>query len=276
MGEYAVLQGKSALVCAIDKRITVSLRSRTDNQLTIHSSLGNYLGDIFNITPVQPFQFVLSALKQFELKTGCDITIESEFSSEMGLGSSAAVTVATLAALKKWDNADLIREARAIIQNVQGLGSGADVSASVLGGVVHYQMEPLFIEKLAADFPISVIYSGYKTPTAEVVKKVKASLDDAAFNEICYEIDGYVQSAIKALKEKNYLALGQCMNLQQKAMVKLGVNTVELDQIIQTLNQETSILGAKISGSGLGDCVIALGESESLDIAISKQGLTYE
>ena len=36
VGEYAVLYGKHALVCAVDKRITVTLTPR-DDKITIHS-----------------------------------------------------------------------------------------------------------------------------------------------------------------------------------------------------------------------------------------------
>jgi mevalonate kinase len=49
------------------------------------------------------------------------------------------------------------------------------------------------------------------------------------------------------------------MNEQQDWMDQLGVNTPALENIIMGLNTEPKILGAKISGSGLGDCVVALG-----------------
>jgi mevalonate kinase len=135
LGEYAVLHRKQALVCAINKRITVTLAPRSDTQIEIISpTLGHLVTRISHLTVNPPFQFVLAVLKKYQkrLKTGCDITIESEFSDTVGLASSAAVTVALLSALTTWlkvslSPQELIREARDIVQSVQRLGSGADV-----------------------------------------------------------------------------------------------------------------------------------------------------
>src|SRR3990167_7396944 len=102
LGEYAVLHGKPALVCAVDKRINVILTPRRDTTITIHSELlGDYQTDLLQLKIEKPFHFVLGALKhnQAKLKRGCDIEINSAFSDKVGLGSSAAVTIATLAAI---------------------------------------------------------------------------------------------------------------------------------------------------------------------------------
>ena len=42
-------------------------------------------------------------------------------------------------------------------------------------------------------------------------------------------------------------------------MEKLGLNTPEIDEIIRLMKSDPNINGVKISGSGLGDCVIGLG-----------------
>ncbi|TAK77140.1 MAG: hypothetical protein EPO11_03090, partial [Gammaproteobacteria bacterium] len=164
LGEYAVLYGKPALVCAVDKRITVTLTPRTDERIEIHSELhGHYATTLSDVTIEKPFQFVLGALKHYQtrLKRGCDIKIVSDFSDQVGLGSSAAVTAATLAAIITWLNIkisplELIRQGRDVIRQVQGMGSGADIAAAILGGIVGYQPQPLSAEKLSTLHPISV------------------------------------------------------------------------------------------------------------------------
>lgn len=268
LGEYAVLQNKNALVCAVDKRISVFVSSRTDTEISVSSRLGKFSCDLSQIVVQPPFQFVFSAIKRFQsfFKKGCDVTIESEFSSQIGFSSSAAVTVATIAALTKWfgiemSDMELIREARAIVQQVQGLGSGADVAACVLGGVVAYRMEPFFAERLPNVFPITVAYSGAKTPTAEAVRRVNDyfSKHPQLFQQICQAIDTCAERGIQCVRENNWLELGRLMNIQQGLMDALGVNTIALNDIVEKLRQRSNILGAKISGSGLGDCVIALG-----------------
>src|SRR5579864_4695671 len=110
LGEHAVLHGKQALVCAIDKRLTVTLTPRDDKCIQITSKLGRYSAELSEIKIEKPFQFVLGALQVFmesnELSQGCDISIQSEFSDQMGFGSSAAVTAATLSALASWCEMD--------------------------------------------------------------------------------------------------------------------------------------------------------------------------
>ncbi len=107
LGEYAVLHGQQAWVCALHKRITVTLTPRNDDRIEIYSdNHGQYSTDTQHLTIEKPFEFVLAALKQHQavLRRGCDIHIESTFSDTIGFGSSAAVTTATLAALFNWLN----------------------------------------------------------------------------------------------------------------------------------------------------------------------------
>src|SRR5262245_34493681 len=95
-GEYAVLHGHKALVAAVDKRIYVRLTPRQDKIITIKSALGEYQTTITKLKAVKPFEYILTALQQFKLRQGCDLEICSEFSHEVGFGSSAAVSVACL------------------------------------------------------------------------------------------------------------------------------------------------------------------------------------
>lgn len=268
LGEYAVLHGGTALVATIDKRMTVYLSPRADKKIAISSRLGQYTCDITNIPVEQPFQFVLAAIKrrQPQLKKGCDITIESEISSELGFGSSAAVTVATVAVLNKWlkkefDSKALMFEARTIVQQVQGQGSGADVAACVLGGLVSYQMDPMVMDRLPYIFPLTVVYSGSKTKTADAIRQVNQTFAQKpeAFKKICKAINECALSGIEFAKQKKWRELGQVMDNQQQLMNDLGVNTPRLTDIIEHLRAQPDIFGAKISGSGLGDCAIGLG-----------------
>ncbi len=54
----------------------------------------------------------------------------------------------------------------------------------------------------------------------------------------------------------------QCKNYQ-KLMTQLGVNDDTLESIINDLNGCLDIHAAKISGSGLGDCVLGIGKTKN-------------
>ena len=298
-GEHAVLYGYPALVCAVDQRITVTLNPRDDDKVIIHSpTLGTYQTTLTALSPDEPFKFVLTAIMRTHPMQGFDLTITSDFSHQVGLGSSAAVTVATLAALYHYLHLnlslhDLYQQAYQVIQSVQQIGSGADVAASVYGGVVYYQREPFLCQKLLHTFPIALIYSGSKKPTPEVVALVKQlhAQQPEIYQNLFKEIGACTQAAVQAINAENWPALGEIFNRHQKLQAALGVTNPTIESIIELLLLQNTILGAKISGAGLGDCVIAIGSLpdglfphnivqenqgvQQLSVKISTQGVAF-
>jgi mevalonate kinase len=268
LGEYAVLHGHAALVCAIDRRITVTLTPRQDQLIHIQSALGEYQTTLSDLACVPPFQFVLATLQYHaaHLKCGCDIEIIADFSDKIGFGSSAAVTVAMLSALSQWlslhlSRAQLLEQGRAIIQRVQGMGSGADIAASVYGGIVYYRNSASDeVESFPVTHPLVAMYVGYKTPTPVAVQQVQGHFaqSPAAYQHIIDQINQCVEKGVAALRAKQWEKLGEAMFAQQKQMIALGVNDAALTDAFTALNQLPHLLGAKISGAGLGDCVVGL------------------
>ncbi len=281
LGEYGVLHGGVALCAAINKRIYVTLTPRDDAQIIIHSALGKHTCCIENLKAAAPFEFVLTTLASCKLKHGCELIINSEFSHNMGLGSSAAVTVATLLALNQWHNTaldqhSLLKKAIAIIRQVQGKGSGADVAASIYGGIAVYQNEQVR-EKITTLPPLSVIFTGSKTTTASALNIMQQRYENEApqLEAFFSQLSSYAEKALPLLKNKNYSALGNLFNQAQSVMSSLGVSTQQIDAALNLLKQQPAIYGAKISGSGLGDCVIGLGSAnlnERLAVQLNNQG----
>jgi mevalonate kinase len=105
------------------------------------------------------------------------------------------------------------------------------------------------------------VYCGYKTPTAEVILQVEQLRveDLKKYDRIYSEIDASVADAVASLGNHNLPAFGEILNRNQKLMDELGVNTPELQEIVTALQAAPEIVGAKISGSGLGDCAVGIG-----------------
>jgi mevalonate kinase len=292
MGEHAVLHGKRALVCAVDQRLQVTIEPRPDDRIRITSALGEDECGLGEISPREPFRFIWAAIRQQEeqLRSGFEVRVESDFSHTMGLGSSAAVTVATLAALDGWVGQPLNRQdvhARAVdvIRAVQGRGSGADAAASVYGGIVSYRADPMRVEPLKTIYPIAVVYAGYKTPTTEVIHQVErqTQLRPTIIRALYVEIDDCVRNAVEAMCRDDWATVGLWMNANHSFMDALGVNDAALETIVRGLREQPGILGAKISGSGLGDCAVGLGSItdwhlpyEVVPCAMTKEGVTVE
>ena len=290
-GEHAVLHDKLAIAAAVDKKITANLTLRTDNVINITSSLGMLQTNLESLEINNQLRFVTTAIKHqiknLSISKGFDLYIESDFSAQVGLGSSAASTIATLALLElayksvKIDLMELFFLARRIIREVQGIGSGADVAASIFGGVISYKMSSAIIEKIADTLPLAIIYCGYKLATPLVVAKVKDLYGryPNIFSLVFDAIEHCVIEAVKQIKEKNWQNLGELMNIHQGLQDALGVNDANLAKLIFSLREQPNIFGAKISGSGLGDCVIGLGDVTSdfslnqIDVSIASGGI---
>jgi len=294
MGEHAVLRGKTALVGAINKRITVTLTPQKNNHLDIYSALGEYHGVLDQLHDAPLFRFILSAIKfhQNKIPSGFQLNIDSEFSPHVGLGSSAAVVVGTLACIMDWrlsalDKCQLFLDARHLIQKTQGRGSGADIAASVFGGIIFYRMAPLSFQMSKKLFKIALIYTGYKTPTSDVIHIVDQHVkkEPEKYAKLFQKINHYSESAWKAIQNKEWSTVGAIMNEHQKLQYDLGVCDQQTSRLLEILQKNPHVLGCKISGSGLGDCVLALVTSDfswknnefiKIDVRLSTEGLRNE
>jgi mevalonate kinase len=269
-GEHAVLHRKQALVCAVSDRIHVALKPREDKLICVSSpGIGTHTVSLSEFRVEEPFTFVLAAIKPFLplVPVGFDLEIHSDFLSTIGLGSSAAVTVAVTKVLVEALNIsllipELVSKARAAVRSVQGMGSGADVAASIHGGVICYRMDPLAVKIIQARPELTLVYSGAKVPTPTVIDLVaqRQRAEPARYQRIYEAIEECTQRAHQALENADWGALGELMNEHHQWQVELGVSTPLLEELVADLRRQPGVYGAKISGSGLGDCVIALGK----------------
>ncbi|MBT8041560.1 MAG: hypothetical protein KJN98_00155 [Pontiella sp.] len=271
LGEHAVLHGHKAMVCAINRRITIRIFEMPGRGVRIASDLGTYRAPLDDLVDHPDFRFVIGAIRKHrsELPSGFEMEIDSDFPADIGFGSSAAVTAATHAALLGWlhgvvpSSKNLFGHTLETIRTVQGRGSGADVAASVFGGVVGYSVEPEF-RSLELNAPLTAVYCGYKTPTPEVIWKIEQlrSEQPEKYERIYSEIGASVDKALDCLRNHDFPAFGAILNRNQQLMDEMGVNTPELQEIVSALQADPDVFGAKISGSGLGDCAVGIGYAE--------------
>jgi mevalonate kinase len=156
----------------------------------------------------------------------------------------------------------------------------------VYGGTVFYEMQPAKITDLPVHFDLTVLYSGSKMATPEVIKIVlEAQKKRPELFE--YLFTAMDKITLEAKDETDLKALGELFNLYQGLLDTLGVNNAALSEIVYKLRAHPGILGSKISGSGLGDCAIGLNRAgfvstgfESafplLALSLSKEGARFE
>jgi len=124
--------------------------------------------------------------------------------------------------------------------------------------------------------PLVIGYTGIKADTPSLVRKVaelrKEQTDfvDNIFNLI----SKIVEEARGIIEKGNLVKLGQLMNLNQGLLNSLGVSSFELEKLIIAARKSGSY-GAKLSGAGGGDCLVALvGKAKKSEVekVIKKKG----
>ena len=157
--------------------------------------------------------------------------------------------------------------------------SYSDLAASVYRGIVGYTIEPAF-QPVEVCVPLTAVYCGYKTPTPEVIQRVEQlkAADPLKYERIYDEMDVDAKRAIAALQNHDFPTFGKLLNRNQELMEQMGVNTPELAAIVSALQAAPDVFGAKISGSGLGDCAIGVGYADlsELDYPVYHLEITPE
>lgn len=292
LGEHAVVYDHPCLVTAADLRIYVTITPSDQPFLTIYSSTNSqpYRFDLAHLTQPTPnypsaIAFVMAAIvqitRQIPLAQGINLTTTGPTIS-YGLGSSSAVTVATLKALAEFlglslTTQELFQLAYQAVLAVQKKASGFDLAAAIYGGTLYFrtggkQIEPLAIPSL----PIVVGYSGSKVGTVNLVQEVYQLYQALpwAIDPIFQLSEQIVEEARHCLLARDWERLGKLVNIGQGLADSLGVNSRQLSDLIFAA-REAGALGAKLSGAGGGDCMFALVTEQSrpeVEAAITAAG----
>jgi mevalonate kinase len=290
-GEHAVVHGRPCIVTAVDARMRVFLKKRKDNKIVVNIpdlNLKNYIVSTEDLDKPckKEIKFVLTAIKNFfekyQIKSGLEIETKSEFSMKFGLGSSSAVTVATIKGLSKlfgikMRNKELFDLAYKTVLDIQKVGSGFDLAAAIYGGTLYFVTGGKVIKKIKIrNIPVIVGYTGIKADTATLVKMINRKLkkNPQKINKIFDEIGRIVNLAKVEIKDSNWKRVGELMNLNQDLLRELDVSSQELENLIKAA-LDSGAYGAKLSGAGGGDCMIAIGDEKNfskIKMAMEKAG----
>lgn len=240
-GEHAVVYGKPGIAMAIKPRVFVTVRKSR----TAHHAKSPYIDNCF---------------EEFGVKGS--IYVNSQLPSSSGLGSSAAVTVATLAAINDEFSLGHTREEIAnhafiIEKKVQkGRASATDTSVSTFGGLVlvtgssRRRLPP-------QNFQLVVGNSLVSHSTAKMVEQV-ADLKrrhPGICNPVLDAIEGVTMTAMHYICDPP--ELGRLMNMNQSLLEVLGVGHPVISRMVLAA-RSAGAYGAKLTGAGGGGCMIAL------------------
>jgi mevalonate kinase len=258
-GEHAVVYGETAIACAVDLRTRVKVKSSA--KISISSDIGT-TGLDFEVHP-----YVSSAIRKMGTPE-ISVEISSRIPVGSGLGSSAAVTVATLTSINiecdmGYEKEKIAQMAHEIEKEVQGAASPTDTFVSTFGGVIEIPSRKR-LDMLECGIVIGNTGKGASSnKTAKLVKQVAMLKEEYpdSINPIIKTIGSFAKHGEIMVTQKKYRALGKLMNVNHGLLDALGVCTLELSALVYAA-RNAGAYGAKLTGAGGGGCMVALTDSQ--------------
>jgi phosphomevalonate kinase len=268
-GEYAVLHGAPAVSVAVDRCVKAWIAPGKGTALSpflvaalerVAKALASEGHDV-------------SSLLQSGA-VGVDSTALYEGAQKLGLGSSAAVTVAAVGAAfrqvgKSLEDSrhifELADEAHAVAQGTRG--SGIDVATSVYGGAIRFQRKDGRAQITPVDLPdgvrLTFVFDGSSASTPQLIQKVKALAESqparhqAAIGRLISQSHAFVA----ALDDADAPQLIRAVESYHEAMQHLG--DAAGCEIVTRAHAQLAALArrhggaGKPSGAGGGDLGVA-------------------
>jgi len=245
-GEHAVVAGKPALITAINCYLRFSIfpaltKTKDSHLLLLEKIVSNYLKQ--NKYPFKMRNYAFS--------------IESEIPSGRGLGSSAAFSTASVAALlefftQKTFSKKIINElAYQMEKYFHHNPSGADNSTVCYGGLIFYRKEFEFLKNICRlDFIIPnkiartlfLVDTGKpKETTAQMVKQVKKK------QKIFNQIEEVTKKIVEIIRQQDLLSFQQEIRNNEILLEKIGAVSEPVKFHLRSI---ADFAAAKITGAG--------------------------
>ncbi|MBT8090817.1 MAG: hypothetical protein KJO01_11480 [Gammaproteobacteria bacterium] len=276
-GEYAVLDGAPAVCMAVDRRAKVRIEACDGEWHRVsapgYSSVeGRFVVDGSDVvwSRGEDDYRIVNAVWQtlMPVPEGC-LSIELDTRSfvdqasgkKIGIGSSAALTVALTAALMQ--SGDVLEPAlrsHRLLQN--GAGSGADIATSVSGGLIEYSRQEAAVAPLCwpAGLAYRLIWSGVPASTRVkigMLEKTGYRTSKTALFEAAENMANVWRSAADVLSQ--YPAYIEALR-QFSVDHDLGIFDAGHEQLVT--DAAAAGLVYKPCGAGGGDVGILLGDSD--------------
>ncbi len=318
IGEYAVLEGAPSLVMAIERYAKISIHRNGQSGFEVNSlTLGlpqlpfelDAEGSILfpehlSATEIEQLRFFRACFEYFSGRTGFRNQIEpfqialdtSEFymresGRKLGLGSSAALTVALLKGLDVFTDsgmfpddspAALFKTAQHIHHSLQGKkGSGIDIASSCYGGTIRFQNDQatgkIDIQKMKLPLQLHLlpVWSGRSASTPRMVESVMRLKKEqpGIYDRLQKQMREISTAACDAAQANQCGSFLEAIDRYYMVMEELGhiSGTDIISENHRRIGNLVKSSGAvyKPSGAGGGDIGFAATDSESIAQRVS-------
>ncbi len=277
LGEHAVVYGRPAVAAGLPIGLAVDVRQGRGPAVTSDEpSLG---------TDPRPAALLEEAARLVGLDpTRVVAHVRSELPAGRGLGSSAALAVATLraaatAAGRTLTPAEELEAGRRLEAVFHGTPSGIDPAAAALGSCFRFvRGEPPAVTplRLARPIPLVIAFGDRPRSTGAAVGGLRQrwQADPARHEALFDQVAAVVERGAAAAERGDLAALGAAFADNQALLERLGVSSDEIATLVAAARR-AGALGAKLTGGGAGGAVIAVTEDpEALAARLADGGWT--
>lgn len=268
-GEHAVLYNRPAISLPVVSLPVIAQARRWSGPVMIESAPPDTDGaPPPGDSPVS--RLAVSAVCEYlgVADDGLLVTVDSSIPAGRGFGSSAASSAAIIEAVAALSGRmldgdtmfTLIQRSEAL---AHGKASGVDARTVIsTGGPIWFQqgrVTPLTVAPGPVRPVLVVADTGVYGSTREAVSTVRRRLDalGAAGAEVLDRMGALTTAAAQDLAAGRFAELGPKMTAAHSILAGLGVSCPEIETLVAAAI-EAHAWGAKLSGGGLGGCVIAL------------------
>lgn len=278
IGEHSVVYGQPAIALPIRNVKTTVKIQPTNGDIEIKSRYFNgSLNDIHsNLLGIK--NLIKQTLNELNRpNTNLLITIDSDVPAERGMGSSASTAVALVRALYAYfehplTRTTLLKTVDISEKIIHGKPSGLDSATASANNPIWFKkdgtIKPLPIN---VDAYLIISDSGIKGKTSEAVEIVKNKLRFDSDSRLLIEKLGELTSqTATVLRQNDVSTLGKILTEAHTNLRQLGVSHPAVEKLIKIAN-DSGALGSKLTGGGLGGCVISLAPNLPAAEKISQQ-----
>lgn len=268
-GEHAVVYGASAIAVPLhqlDVQADVTAINGYESRIDSELFAGTLASAPESLRPV--ITAIKAGLPRSAATGPVQLRLRSAIPQGRGLGSSAAVAAAIARATADFLGQELTADelfARVQLseQVAHGTPSGIDARAVAADKPIRFEGGRVTGVEVGAPLTFVLADSGIPGSTAEAVGSVRElrAQNPSRIDRVIAQLTELTEGSTVDIGLGNLPTLGERMNAAHILLGELGVSTPRMDTLVAAANT-AGAFGAKLTGGGLGGCVLALASDE--------------